>query len=255
MGTETRTCRISLLGCWRLHDGEQPVSVGSREERVTALLALRGPQTRIAIAGTLWPDSTESRARANLRTSLQRLRGIGGGLVATTRTALALSSNVTVDVWDLADCLDHVERGRDVSAAQAPEVLAALEGPDLLPGWYDDWVLFERERLHHRRIRALDKLGRDLLDGGQVTLAVRVAEEALALEPLLESSATLLVRAHLASGNHSAAVSEFDRYRQRLVKELGITPGRTLTELMSGYPRATITSRILRNAAPASHSH
>ena len=227
------------------------MSVGSREERVTALLALRGPQTRVAIAGTLWPDSTESRARANLRTSLQRLRGIGGGLVATTRTALALSSNVTVDVWDLASCLDHVERGRGITEAQAPEVLAALESPDLLPGWYDDWVLFERERLHHRRIRALDKVGRDLLESGQLALAVRFAEEALALEPLLESSATLLVQAHLASGNHSGALSEFDRYRQRLAKELGIAPGRSLTELMSGYPRATLSSRILSEAAPA----
>lgn len=252
MGTETRTCRISLLGCWRLHDGERPVSVGSREERVTALLALRGPQTRIAIAGTLWPESTESRARANLRTSLQRLRGIGGGLVSTTRTALALGSNVTVDVWDLSRCLDHVERGRDVSDVQAPEVLAALEGPDLLPGWYDDWVLFERERLHHRRIRALDKLGRDLLARGQLSLAVRVAEEALALEPLLESSATLLVKAHLASGNLSAAVSEFDRYRQRLGKELGIAPGRALTELVPRHPDASRLSGSVRSAARTS---
>lgn len=251
IGTETRSYRISLLGCWRLVVGGRPLSVGSREERVTALLALRGPQTRLALAGTLWPDSTESRARANLRTSLQRLRAVGGGLVSTTRTALALGSDVSVDVWDLVDCLDHVDRGHEIVGTQVPEVLSALEGPELLPGWYDDWVLFERERLQHRRISALEKLGKDFLERGHASLAVRFAEEALALEPLLESSATLLVKAQLAAGNYPAAVSEFDRYRHRLVDELGIAPGRALTELVSLHPDAR-PPRSLNGAVRAS---
>jgi DNA-binding SARP family transcriptional activator len=207
--------------------------MGTREERVTALLALRGAQSRAAVAGTLWPDSTEVRARANLRTSLMRLRAVDEGLVKTGRTAVTLGTQVTVDVWRLLDCLDQVEHARRYDGLDLHTTLEVLEGRELLPGWYDDWVLFERERLHHRRIRALESLAQYLLDIGDAALAISFAEEALALEPLLESAATLVVRAHLAARNHSAALTQFQRYRRLLDGELGIPPSRELVDLVT----------------------
>jgi DNA-binding SARP family transcriptional activator len=76
-------------------------------------------------------------------------------------------------------------------------------------------------------------LAHHLLDVGDASFAITFAEEALALEPLLESAATLVIRAHLAAGNHSAAITEFQRYRRLLDGELGIPPSRGLIDLVT----------------------
>ena len=147
-----------MLGHWRLDLQGRRAQVGSREQRVTALLGLRGTQPRAAVAGTLWPDSTDVRARANLRTSLLRLRSLDAGIVDSGRASVALGPQVLVDVWNLLDRLDQLELLETLDGLDLHAALATLAGPDLLPGWYDDWVLYERERLNHRRIRALEKV-------------------------------------------------------------------------------------------------
>ncbi|MDV3222035.1 BTAD domain-containing putative transcriptional regulator [Intrasporangium sp.] len=245
-----RACTIRLLGHWRLDLDGKRAEVGSREQRVTALLGLRGSQPRAAVAGTLWPDSTDVRARANLRTSLHRLRDLDPGLVRAGRASVALGPQVLVDVWPLLDRLEQVERlpgfegCHDLDGAVPRDpldlhaCLATLAGPDLLPGWYDDWVLFERERLHHRRIRALEKIAALLLERGDTAMATCFAEEAVALEPLLESAVALVMRAGLDAGNTSAAIHAFQKYRARLDAELGIPPSRELVELLATRPLA-----------------
>lgn len=242
-----RACTIRLLGHWRLDLDGKRAEVGSREQRVTALLGLRGSQPRAAVAGTLWPDSTDVRSCANLRTSLLRLRSLDSGLVRAGRTSVGLGPRVLVDVWTLLDRLEQVERlpgpagcdGLDTLDLHA--CLATLAGPDLLPGWYEDWVLYERERLHHRRIRALEKVASLLLHRGDTAMATGFAEEALALEPLLESGVALVMQANLDAGNTSAAVQALQRYRTRLDAELGIPPSRELVELLAA--RSVVRTR------------
>ena len=130
-----QACRIRLLGHWRLDIQGRSTQIGSREQRVTALLGLRGTQPRAAVAGTLWPDSTDVRARANLRTSLLRLRSLDAGIVDSGRASVALGPQVLVDVWHLLDRLDQVELletldGLDLHAALA--TLARADTPRLL---------------------------------------------------------------------------------------------------------------------------
>lgn len=193
------------------------------------------------VAGTLWPDSTDDRARANLRTSLLRLRSLESGLVDAGRADVALGPQVLVDVWTLLDRLEQVERLQSLDGVGLRAVLATLTGQELLPGWYDDWVLYERERLHQRRIRALEKLAGHLLLRGDTAMAISFAAEAVALEPLLESAVALVMRAHLETGNQSAAVMAFQRYRARLDSELGIPPSRGLVDLLTSA--AVVRSR------------
>jgi DNA-binding SARP family transcriptional activator len=126
-------------------------------------------------------------------------------------------------------------------------------------GWYDDWVLTERERLRHRRVRALETLAAVSLDAGRSAESISFAEEAAKLEPLLESAVTLHVRALLHDGDLTAALAEYRAFRQRLDAELGVTPPRALTHLLReakaqrlavGEPAAT---RIVPRIAPARH--
>ena len=257
MGETTYT--LSLLGSWGLRVDGETLHLHLREQRVLALLGLRGHQSRTVLAGLLWPDSSEERARASLRTSLMRIRQRLGGAICVRRDDVGLSEGFTVDVATLRSTLDRIEdAGRDATPDLTP-ALQILREPDLLVGWYDDWVLTERERLRHRRVRALETLAAVSLDAGRSAESISFAEEAAKLEPLLESAVTLHVRALLHDGDLTAALAEYRAFRQRLDAELGVTPPRALTHLLReakaqrlavGEPAAT---RIVPRIAPARH--
>ena len=67
---------LSVLGSFQFRAGDTAPALPSGSQRLLALLALRDRSvTRLMIAGTLWPDSTEQHASASLRSALTRLRG------------------------------------------------------------------------------------------------------------------------------------------------------------------------------------
>jgi DNA-binding SARP family transcriptional activator len=226
------TCHVQLLGCFALTLDDRLVELGGREERVLALLALRGPQRRSVLAGTLWPDTTEDRALSSLRAAVMRLRRVSEGLVEAGRSRISIGSQTTTDVAEMLRRLEEVERLGDDAWKSASESLTVLAGPELLPGWYDDWVLDERGTLQHRQIRALESLARMALKSRRAALAADLAERAIALEPLMESTQALLIRAHLMEGNPAAAVQVYRSYCRRLGQELGIRPSSSLTDLI-----------------------
>jgi DNA-binding SARP family transcriptional activator len=139
--------RLNLLGAFELVVDGEPVRIPESSERLVVFLALRDrPQPRLLVAGNLWPEKTDQRALANLRTSLWRCRLPDGfSPVVAIGSRLCLAPQVRVDVtemeatgWALLkepaiEVVDRVDRG--------------MFYRELLPGWYDDWVVFERERL------------------------------------------------------------------------------------------------------------
>jgi DNA-binding SARP family transcriptional activator len=99
---------------------------------------------------------------------------------------------------------------------------------DLLPGWYDDWVLMERERLRQRILHALEELSRKLACAGRFPEAVEAAVLAIGAEPLRESAQRALIEAHVAEGNLSEARRILQEYRDLLRRELGVNPSYAL---------------------------
>jgi DNA-binding SARP family transcriptional activator len=127
-------------------------------------------------------------------------------------------------------------------AAQADDLVApgvALQG-ELLPGWYDDWVLLERERLRQLRMHALEVLAERLLAAGRHGEAIEAAYAAVRGEPLRESAHRVLVRAHLAEGNVAEAVRAHGSFCRMLDEELGVAPTAQMQELLRGLPRARL---------------
>jgi DNA-binding SARP family transcriptional activator len=222
--------RLSLLGAWRLLAADQPVEVGSNGQRLFALLALRGRCDRAYLSGVLWPECSESHAHGNLRATLSRLhrRQLTDPLEFCTG-ALTLRPEVQVDARDLGDTASAVLDGQ--LPAMNRSALRRLAGSDLLVGWYDDWVLVERERLRQLRLHALEALSAQLLAAGNGPAAVEAAVEAVAVEPLRETAHRAVIRAHLAEGNRVEAVRQLDQLRSLLRKELGAEPSRLVTDL------------------------
>lgn len=224
-----RGLELQLFGSWCLWaDGAQVPIVG-RGQRLVALLALRGQRARPHVAGILWPDTTEDRALTSLRAAVLQAQRAVPQLLDVDRTQIGLHPDVQVDVHEVKRCASQV---LDTAPADSRAAVRVLSGADLLPGWYEDWVIVERERLQHQRLRALERVAEISLALHDTSTAATAALEAIAIEPLLESARALAVRAHLQAGNRSAAVREFAMYRRLLERELHIAPSPVLFDLV-----------------------
>jgi DNA-binding SARP family transcriptional activator len=137
------------------------VSLPPSAQRLLAFVALHErPLQRVYVAGTLWLDASDDRAGASLRSSLWRLNRPGHQVVESTTTHLRLAPDVDVDLrraLGLAHrLLDGSADADDLDAGEA-----VLRG-ELLPDWYDDWLLFERERFRQVSLHALEVLAERL---------------------------------------------------------------------------------------------
>jgi DNA-binding SARP family transcriptional activator len=224
------TFELSLLGSFRLSARDATVPLKRGSKRLLALLALRATRVeRVAVAGTLWPDSSEERAGASLRSTLWRIRTKIPGAVEGDQGGLRLAPTVSVDIQQARVVAQSL---LDLVVVDPPDIrcLPLLSG-DLLPDWYDDWVLAEAEAWHQVRVHALEALCRLLLRRGRLLDALRVALAAVRAEPLRESARELLILVHLAEGNRSEALRELERYRSVLGTELGLEPTERLATL------------------------
>lgn len=231
--------RLTLLGGFELRSDGEHVALSTSAQRLLAFVALRErPLQRSYVAGSLWLDSAEERAAANLRSALWRLHGCGIQLVHCMGPQLSLDPDLVVDLRE-AEQLAH--RVLDRTNGGDLDVDASLLSGDLLPDWYDDWVLTEAEDWRQLRLHALEALAGHLTTAGRWGEAAGAARAAVRAEPLRESGHAALIQVHLAEGNQSEAVGEFARYRTLLRAELGLEPTSRLHELV----------RDLRSATPA----
>jgi DNA-binding SARP family transcriptional activator len=143
---------------------------------------------------------------------------------------LCLRAEVAVDIWQLIDTASAVLDG-DLPNPDRRTV-HRLGGGDLLLGWYEDWVLVERERLRQLRLHALEALSGLLLAVGDLPTAVEAALAAVAIEPLRESAHRAVIQAHLAEGNRVEALRQYASLRQLLRDEVGVEPSTLAADLL-----------------------
>jgi DNA-binding SARP family transcriptional activator len=124
------------------------------------------------------------------------------------------------------------EAGETLPALSHPSLWPSVVGGDLLPGWYDDWVLLERERIHHTRLHVLEALARGFTEAQDFAQALECALTAVEIDPLRESARRSLIQVHLAEGNTVEAVREYRRFSSVLDAELGIKPTPQLTGML-----------------------
>jgi DNA-binding SARP family transcriptional activator len=183
----------------------------------------------------LWPDRPMAEAKALLRTSLWRSGQAGNGLLRVEPQALSLGSGVTVDTWTLERTALELTNGVGHELPSARACSELVEAGDLLDGWYDNWVLEERERLSALRLRALEVLAGRCFARGRFSEALAAAEAASRLDPLRDGPALIVMRVHLAEGNPVLAVRCFDDLRARLWRELQVEPDPRCRELILPY--------------------
>jgi DNA-binding SARP family transcriptional activator len=222
--------RLMLFDGFELRSDDRAVRPCPSGQRLAAVLAVRGTLPRSTAAGLLWPDVRDTRALGNLRTALWRLAKSCPGLAVADGDQLALGA-VDVDVATFATWANRLVAG--AAPAEGDVAFARAGRAELLPGWYDDWVVAEREHLRQLRLHALEALARALAQQGRYALAIEVALSAIALEPLRESAHRILVSLYLAEDNLSEAARHLRLFTDLLRAELGVDPSPRMLEIVS----------------------
>ena len=238
--------RIYVTGSIQvLHDDAGPRRARVLDERalpgrqgrlVLAMLAIehRRPVSRDELAEELWPDELPTSWDLAVRSVVSKVRAaiarldadpIGGAFGAYR---WHLSSDDWLDFEEAAAAVHRAEAAlrTGTAAAAAGDALAAaaIAGHPFLAGIDSPWVLRQRERRLEVRLRALASTGEVWLRGGDHAEAARDAERVLELDPYREAAMRLAIRAYTAMGDRATAARAYDRFRRRLVDDLGVEP-------------------------------
>lgn len=222
---------LRLLNSFQLIVGGVSVTLPMGAQRLAAFVALHErPLQRGFVAGSLWPDTPEPRAAANLRSTLWRVQR-RGDLLESVGQRLQLRPDVRVDLRE-AERLARSELNGSPDSGECGD--SRLFAGELLPDWYDDWALLERERFRQLRLRALETLCDRHAQAGRIGQALEAGLLSVAGEPLRESAHRAVIRVHLADENAVEALRQYRLCRKLLAEQLGIEPSEQMRQLVAG---------------------
>ncbi|HEY0972061.1 MAG TPA: BTAD domain-containing putative transcriptional regulator [Gemmatimonadales bacterium] len=221
----------------------QALLVQSKCVATLAYLALATPRAlhrRDRLAGLLWPELDQEHARAQVRRVVHGLRRALGeqALIARGDEEIGIAPGT---LW-----CDAVEVDEAVRGGRYARALELYERGDLLPGFFvpeagefEDWLDRERTALRDSVAAAAWGLAARSEEGGDGTIAVRYARQAVQLAPsderMLRRVMTLLERL----GDRAAAMRVYDDFARRLRRDFEAEPSaetRGLVERIRGAP-------------------
>ena len=230
--------RLYTFGGLRIERDNQLLQLPTQKARdlLAYLVVFRDrPHPRAVLSGILWPDLPEGKARRRLSDTLWRVRRALGDCLAADDEAIWF--NTELPCWlDVRAFESGVQDGHaDASCFQL------YRGP-FLDGFFHDWVLLERERLHSLYLEAQQHLLEENKQAGDYVAAMEVARQLVTTEPLHEAAHRELMRLYHLLGRDAEAVAQYHRCREVLQEELGVSPAQETTAIyhtLSGNMPAT----------------
>lgn len=224
----TQAAQIDLLGkpSVVLPDGSRHMLTG-KTAALIALTVIEGFPSCRRVAGMLWPESSESLARNNLRTLRHRLtRRLGVDLLdngeqlgISPRTAVVKSWNAE----ELAEAL--VSSGTARCTLLADIDLIQLED-------FQAWLGSARQRFSQQQLSTLDTALAAAVSNGQGTFALNFARACVALEPLSERWHRQLMQTHMIYGDRAAALATYCACKKITFDNFGVAPDDCTVKLL-----------------------
>lgn len=220
---------IGVLGGLSLALEGAPLALPNRKARaLIAYLALQPVPTfpRERLAGLLWPESDDTRARSSLRTTLHELRrallACSCRVLRDTPEAVSLSGDL-FEV-DLEAAFDSIAAGHlpHTIAAQPRAVALLLAGYEDLADEFRTWLEQFRADSVGRLSRALERGYSD--QNLTARERRRMAEAALRLDPLDEGACRTVMRLAAEGGEIAVALRAYSELYEALGVELDMEP-------------------------------
>lgn len=226
--------RIELFGGLSATRDRQTIT-RFRTQRTGMLLAylachLHRTHAREALIEFLWPDGNPDAGRTSLRTALASLRRqleppgtLHGGILIADRTHARLNPcGVQTDVAAFQAAVEAAARSATPEEqAQTLNPAISLYRGEFLPGFYDDWVLAERERLAELFQSALEQLILCKEAAGEWGQAVDLALRAIQADPLREEAHRTVMRLYAVMGQPRAALRHLEETKRLWQEQLG----------------------------------
>jgi DNA-binding SARP family transcriptional activator len=247
--------RIELLGWLRaVHEG--PVVARFQMQQTGALLAYLAlhpdrPHPRDELMELLWPEVDPQAGRQRLRQALSSLRQQleprdlpAGSVLLADRATVQLNTEIsTTDVLEFHAALQAGARaaGDEERAQRLTEAVELYQG-ELLPGYFDSWVLQEREWLAERYFEALHELLAHLEQAGEISRALQYAQRGVRADPLREAAQRGLMGLYAAAGQPDAALRQYRELERVLRQELGATPDEATRALARDLEERSLTA-------------
>jgi DNA-binding SARP family transcriptional activator len=219
------------------------LDAGKDQELLSYLLIHRDrSHSREALATLLWGETSTEKSKKYLRQALWHLHAALNSdqekdvlLVDHDWLSLNPGSNLWTDVADF-ECAYSAAEGvpgkqLDANKAEALKNAVVLYQDDLLPGSYQDWILFERERLQNMYLLMLDKLIVYLQYQGEYEVAQGYGATILRYDPARERTHRQMMHLFYLAGDRTSALRQFERCVSALAQELDVKPERSTVEL------------------------
>src|SRR5215216_1371687 len=229
--------QVRLLGQFDIRMDGKRVTIPSRAgQSLLAYLMLTAGTShrREKLAGILWPDTTDENARKNLRQELWRIRkAISTGQSAEKEYLLAdeitLTFNPDSEYW--LDVSQIERRGLDL---QSLIVNLSLYQGELLPGFYDEWINLERERIQAFFEAGMEQLLEQLIAAERWIAVQEWGERWLTLSGAREPAYRALMLASGVRGDAAKVASLYQRCTAELMEQLGVEPSAETRGLYDG---------------------
>jgi predicted ATPase/DNA-binding SARP family transcriptional activator len=216
--------RVDVLGRPAVTHGGLPVDLHAKAIALLSFLAVTGERhSRTELAGMLWGDLPDHRARANLRMVLLDLRKTLGRHLDVSAREIGPGTGWLVDLADLPELLASGD-------GRAAERLRSLAGTELLAGLavagapgFDEWLGNERRRVDRAITEGMGACARAMA-AHDPERALSIARDLLALDPLDEAAHRLVMKLLDTTGRRAAALAQYETCRLILADELGVDP-------------------------------
>lgn len=234
--------KLRLLGPPQIEIDGQRVEIKPRKALALLiyLACSEGYQARDSVATVLWPETSQSEARAALRRRLSELASmLGGEWLVSEREQICLVAgpSLWLDVAEfrtrLALCQNHAHPSPEL----CPQCLHGLTSAtslfsgDFLTGFslpdspdFEQWRLFQSEALCQGLAWALERLMYWHENQEEPAEALNYARRWLTLDPLREEVHRHLMRLYARLDQRVAAMRQYEECRRLLAEELGVEP-------------------------------
>lgn len=231
---------IQVLGSLRFKDpkGIERKPSTRKAAMLAAYLALH-PETRFTrekIAGLLWSEKDEQRARHSLSQALSDLKltfGENELIRSDPQHIWACGSHVAVDFARLAAINPVTATREELELFESLHSGPFLEGLDSRANGLTSWLYSERERLNQRLHDALFRLADMRLRGHEHLAALETARQVLVIDPYDEAAHRIVMLCHLGRGAKHAAIASYRALEEQLMYDLGVTPERETVALFN----------------------
>ncbi len=237
--------QVWLLAQFEAHVDGKRTSIPTRAaQSLLAFLILTPgiPHRREKLAGLLWPELSDDNARSNLRHELWRVRKAITPLQLGTPESvereyilaqdLTIAFNPDANYW-----LDVAQMEKASADPQSLISGLSLYRGELLPGFYDDWVGLERERVQAVFESKMQQLLETLLLEQRWQMVLEWGERWIGLGQTPEPAYRALMIAHSRLGNASQAAQDYERCVLAMREDLNIAPSQETQALYKELTR------------------